>query len=157
VLQLASSSCCCKETLAGSPPVYVVYVVRVVRLLLQEGLHSSLVYAAIPAAVLLLVLLSAAVLGLASSCIMGTCRCKVFIVYVRSASSVQAGPTMACRPSSWAHSSAGYACQAGLLWAVNLNLGRAMMQEACLVLHHACSHPDEHCILLLPAPPLRII
>jgi hypothetical protein len=45
----------------------------------------------------------------------------------------------------------------GLQWAVSPNLSRARMQEACLVLHHACSSPDEHCILLLPAPMLRII
>lgn len=131
---------------------------RVVRLLLQEGLHSSLVYAAIPAAVLLLVLLPAvlaAVLGLAPTCIMGACCFKSLIVYVRSASSVYR------QGQRWHvglhHGLTAVGVAPGLQWAVSPNLSRARMQEACLVLHHACSSPDEHCILLLPAPMLRII
>lgn len=76
---------CCRGVCSKhSPPVDVVPVVWVVRLALQQGLHSSLVYVPVPAAVLLLVLLCwpAAAAGPcpAATCFVGSSCCCLGII-----------------------------------------------------------------------------
>ncbi len=89
---------------------------RVVRLSLQEGLHGCLVYAAIPAAVLLLILLPAvcaAVLGLAIAWSMGTCCCChiLFIFCMLPASNTGMTMSSVQGMTGWQLGLAGLCCR----------------------------------------------